>query len=135
MSNGYLLISEIDIYELQKNRYMKFEKMSGQYGFHVYARMEYLNQKHTLIDVGLNNSFHLSKYGEEFFMNLKFSKEIYFSYFLLEKRRCLEDVAREACKNIALKTKKRVLSLCKACKENRFEVSLNEIYRISSGAM
>jgi len=132
MSNGYLLVSETDIDELQKNRYMKFEKLAGQYNFHVYARMEYLNQKHALIDLGLNGSLHLSRYGEEFFRNLKFSNEIYFYYFLLEKHRCLEDVAREACKNIALKTKKRALSLCK---ENRSEVLLNEIYRISSEVM
>jgi len=132
VSNGYLLISEIDIYELQKNRYMKFEKLAGKYSFHVYVRMEYLSQKYKLIDFGLNDSLHLSKYGEEFFRNLKFGNEIYFSYFLLERRRCLEDVAREACKNIALKTRKQMLSLCK---KNHFEVLLNEVYHVSAEAM
>jgi|GEM_PF-4966416 len=58
MSGGYLIVSEIDINEIQKNRYMKFEKTINQDKCHVCAGMEYLNQKYSLIDRASDNVFY-----------------------------------------------------------------------------
>jgi len=122
MSTGYLVVSVKRIDALKKERYMKFDELKKYGGLHVYARMEYLNQNHALVEVGSGNSFRLSEYGFSFFK--KIGCEVYFSYFLLENHVTLDDLAKKTCERI-LKSKKAQATLS----DKKIAIALNEVYR------
>jgi len=127
MSSGYLIVSEINLDKMKKNRYMRFEGRTRQSGYYVYERMEYLNQNCSLVDRISDNLFCLSEYAFSFFEGLR-QKEIYFVYFLLEKQVDLEDIAVKACKEIKSKTKIPRLYLFD---KKRHMIEINQIYCLS----
>jgi len=104
MSNGYLIASDTLIDELQKNRYMKFEKEQSQDGLYIYTRMEYLNRQYQLLETGLDNFFRLTEYGICFFKGIGINK-VYFSYFLLEKHFDIKDAIKNTCRAVFSKEK------------------------------
>jgi len=131
MSNGYLIVSNSNLDVLQKNRYMKFEKIAIPGDWYGYARMTYLNSHYQLVDEEFSegNSCNLSEYGRCFFANLQ-AKEIYFVYFLLTKTVTLEHVISNACKTINTNAKMKIPALFLHDTE-RQEVEENKIYHIS----
>jgi len=126
MSYGYLIISDKHTDELQKIRHMKFDKMMMRGDFHVYARMEYMNTNHQLIDSHKDVFFCLSEYAFVFFNDLD-KRNIYFNYFLLTKGFELDDVMDSAFTAIASPTSLPSLFLHY---RGRIEVEVNKTYRL-----
>jgi len=126
MSNGYLLASKVSADEMQKNRYMKFEKATVKNNLHVYTRMEYASHEHKLVDRVAGNSFFLSKYGVDFFKAIE-NKGIYFSYFLLTNNFHLEDAISNALQEVASNAK---ISSIFLLSNKQFEIEENKTYRI-----
>jgi len=125
MSNGYLVISKKNIDQLEKNRYMKFDKQPKHNNLNIYTRMEYLNQQHCLVDYKPNHLFCLSQYSIAFFEELK-CNDIYFIYFALKKGIVLESIIKKTCQSIIYK-KTTPLPLCN---NKNFIIDLNAVYQI-----
>jgi len=131
MSNGYLIISDESLDALQKDRYMKFEKVAVPGSWYGYTRMTYLDGPYQLVDENSNESSTciMSEYGNCFFANLK-AKHIYFVYFLLTKAVTLENVISNVFKAINIKTNIKVPALF-LHNTGRQAIEENKIYRIS----
>jgi len=131
MSNGYLIISDKNLDVLQKDRYMKFEKVAVPGNWYGYARMTYLDGPYQLVDENSRDSSTctMSEYGNCFFANLK-ARHIYFVYFLLTKTVTLENVISNAFKAINIKTNIKIPALFLHDIE-RQAIEENKTYRIS----
>jgi len=128
MSSGYLILSKTKADSIQKNRYMKFEKLNIQGQFHVYTRMEYLNQgNYQLIEKDMQGLHWLTNYAVSFFQIPKL-KNSYFSYFTLQKNRELEDVVKAAVDFLLSSKKVETIFLSDRKKSS---ILCGEIYQLS----
>jgi|GEM_PF-2450334 len=126
MSYGCLILSEVKIDSIKRERYAKFDELGKMENFFSYIRMDYIGDEKYKI-VNKEGVFFISSYGVDFFRKLR-CREIYFNYFLLEKRVVMDEVVMKSVKSITGEKNK---AYCVYLKNDaRIFIEPNKIYKL-----